>query len=219
MSLVMAVSTIDGMAVVCDGRKVINEDTDMRRNFDNTCKVELLSSSRVAVGFTGNINSAKEILAEAASELNGNIEHAVLQLQHLARDNYKRNFPLTNIPIPRLVLLVCGRNTDGKNAVYSLDSNDQFVPNESCTGVECWGVSKWIPVFNYVVPSTIERAFSLCAWAINHTGKMDNSVGGDVSYFALRNGSNAWSHEKYVHNPTDDNCIWAKLKSLADHNP
>lgn len=91
---------------------------------------------------------------------------------------------------PSLTILLAGYTPQTKPEVYSLSSNDNFVPRKSTTGFECIG----IPVIaNYLLNRLYEpeinsiHAAELATFCIKETGSQDNRVGGPTQVAIFSN--------------------------------
>jgi len=137
-----------------------------------------------AVGIAGDGPLAMHFFDTISSELifrNG-VSALAEQMRSLGKARFDEFFShQTPKDRPSLNITLAGYMLNGKPEIYTLNSNDNFVPRKSPTGFECIG----IPIIaNYLLNRlyepeiTTQHAAELAAFCIKETSSQDNRVGG-----------------------------------------
>jgi len=146
-----------------------------------------------AVGIAGDGPLAMHFFDTISSELifrNG-VSALAEQMRSLGKARFDEFFShQTPKDRPSLSIVLSGYMQGGKPEIYTLNSNDNFVPRKSPTGFECIG----IPIIaNYLLNRlyepeiTTQHAAELATFCIKETSSQDNRVGGPTQIATFSN--------------------------------
>ena len=146
-----------------------------------------------AVGIAGDGPLAMHFFDTIASELNfrNGVSVLVEQMRSLGKARFDEFFShQTPKDRPSLSIILAGYMPNGQPEIYTLNSNDNFVPRKSPTGFECIG----IPIIaNYLLNRlyepgiTTQHAAELATFCIKETSSQDNRVGGPTQIASFSN--------------------------------
>ncbi|OGK16582.1 hypothetical protein A2774_03140 [Candidatus Roizmanbacteria bacterium RIFCSPHIGHO2_01_FULL_39_12c] len=150
-----------------------------------------------AVGIAGDGPLAMHFFDTISSALNfrNGISNLAEQLRNLGKEKFNDFFSHQDPKDrPSLTIILAGYlskdDADNKGQIYTLSSNDNFVPRKSPTGFECIG----IPIIaNYLLNRLYEPTISskhaaeLAAFCIKETSSQDNRVGGPTQIATFSN--------------------------------
>lgn len=185
MTLTICIVAKDGIVLASDSRA-----SAFLTSNDTVKKIFRLDDHN-AVGIAGDGPLAMHFFDTISNDLNfrNGISVLVEQLRSLGKtrfdDFFSHQEPKDR---PSLSIILAGYMTDGKPEVYTLSSNDNFVPRKSPTGFECIG----IPIIaNYLLNRlyepeiTTQHASELATFCIKETSSQDNRVGGPIQIAAF----------------------------------
>ena len=178
MTLTICIIAKDGIVLASDSRA-----SSFLTSNDTVKKIFKLNDHN-AVGIAGDGPLAMHFFDTISSELNFRNGISVLaeQMRSLGKARFDEFFS-HQIPKdrPSLNIILAGYILSGKAEIYTLNSNDNFVPRKNPTGFECIG----IPIIaNYLLNRlyepeiTIQHAAELATFCIKETSSQDNRVGG-----------------------------------------
>jgi len=198
MTLTICIIAKDGVVLASDSRA-----SSFLTNNDTVKKIFKLDDHN-AVGIAGDGPLAMHFFDTIFSELNFRNGVSVLaeQMRSLGKARFDEFFS-HQIPKNRssLSIILAGYMPSGKPEIYTLNSNDNFVPRKSPTGFECVG----IPIIaNYLLNRlyepeiTTQHAAELATFCIKETSSQDNRVGGptQISTFSNTKQYAELSHEE-----------------------
>lgn len=178
MTLTICIIAKDGIVLASDSRA-----SSFLTSNDTVKKIFKLDDHN-AVGIAGDGPLAMHFFDTISSELNFRNGISVLaeQMRSLGKARFDEFFShQAPKDRPSLNIVLGGYMPDGKPEIYTLNSNDNFVPRRSPTGFECIG----IPIIaNYLLNRlyepeiTIQHAAELATFCIKETSSQDNRVGG-----------------------------------------
>ena len=178
MTLTICIIAKDGIVLASDSRA-----SSFLTSNDTVKKIFKLNNNN-AVGIAGDGPLAMHFFDLIANQLNFRNGAAALaeQLRSLGKEKFNEFFShQTPEQRPSLSILLAGYSLENKPEIYSLNSQDNFVPRKSPTGFECIG----IPIIaNYLLNRLYEpeimttHAAELATFCIKETGSQDNRVGG-----------------------------------------
>ena len=178
MTLVIGLKAKDGVVIASDSRasSVITSNDTVQKIFKlgDHSAIGISGDGRLALYFLDQIKAglihekgisdlAEQIRKEGKAKFNDFFEH----LQPDKR--------------PSLSLLLIGYTLDGKPEMYTLQSDDNFVPRKGITGFECIGVpyiADYLLNRLYESDIKIESGAEMCVLCIQETSSQDRSVGG-----------------------------------------
>ena len=144
--------------------------------------------------FVNDIGLTFDTISSALNFRNG-ISNLAEQLRNLGKEKFNDFFSHQDPKDrPSLTIILAGYlskdDADNKGQIYTLSSNDNFVPRKSPTGFECIG----IPIIaNYLLNRLYEPTISskhaaeLAAFCIKETSSQDNRVGGPTQIATFSN--------------------------------
>lgn len=178
MTLVIGLKAKDGVVIASDSRA----SSTITSN-DTVQKIFKLGEHS-AIGIAGDGGLAMYFL----DQIKGGLDHTkgILDLAEQIRIKGKEKFNdffehLTPKQRPSLSLLLIGYTLDNKPEMYTLQSEDNFVPRKGVTGFECIGIPYIADyLLNRLYESDIktESGAEMCVLCIQETGSQDRSVGG-----------------------------------------
>lgn len=178
MTLTICIIAKDGIVLASDSR------ASAYLTSNDTVKKIFKLDDYNAVGIAGDGPLAMHFFDVISSELNFRNGISVLaeQMRSLGKARFDEFFShQAPKDRPFLSIVLGGYMPDGKPEIYTLNSNDNFVPRKSPTGFECIG----IPIIaNYLLNRlyepgiTIQHASELATFCIKETSSQDNRVGG-----------------------------------------
>src|SRR3989344_2500040 len=187
MTLTICIVAKDGIVLASDSRA-----NSFLTSNDTVKKIFKLDDHN-AVGIAGDVPLAMHFFDTISSELNfrNGVSVLVEQMRSLGKVRFDEFFShQTPKDRPSLSIILAGYMPDGKPEIYSLNSNDNFVPRKSPTGFECIG----IPIIaNYLLNRLNEPTISskhaaeLAAFCIKETSSQDNRVGGPTQIATFSN--------------------------------
>lgn len=186
MTLTICIIAKDGIVFASDSRA-----SSFLTSNDTVKKIFKLDDHN-AVGIAGDGPLAMHFFDTISSELNFRNGVSVLaeQMRSLGKARFDEYFS-HQLPKdrPSLSIVLAGYMTSNKPEIYTLNSNDNFVPRKSPTGFECIG----IPIIaNYLLNRlyepdvTTQHAAELATFCIRETSSQDNRVGGptQIAFFS-----------------------------------
>jgi 20S proteasome alpha/beta subunit len=187
MTLTVCIVAKDGIVLASDSRA-----SSFLTSNDTAKKIFKLDDHN-AVGIAGDGPLAMHFFDTISSELNfrNGVSVLVEQMRSLGKARFDEFFS-HQMPKdrPSLSIILAGYMPDGKPEIYSLNSNDNFVPRKSPTGFECIG----IPIIaNYLLNRlyepdvTTQHAAELATFCIKETSSQDNRVGGPTQIASFSN--------------------------------
>ena len=187
MTLTICIIAKDGIVLASDSRA-----SSFLTSNDTVKKIFKLDDHN-AVGIAGDGPLAMHFFDTISSELNfrNGVSVLVEQMRLLGKARFDEFFShQTPKDRPSLSIILAGYMLDGKPEIYTLNSNDNFVPRKSPTGFECIG----IPIIaNYLLnrlyePDVItQHAAELATFCIKETSSQDNRVGGPTQVASFSN--------------------------------
>lgn len=187
MTLTICIVAKDGIVLASDSRA-----SSFLTSNDTVKKIFKLDDHN-AVGIAGDGPLAMHFFDTISSELNfrNGVSVLVEQMRSLGKARFDEFFShQTPKDRPSLSIILAGYMPDGKPEIYSLNSNDNFVPRKSPTGFECIG----IPIIaNYLLNRlyepdvTTQHAAELATFCIKETSSQDNRVGGPTQIASFSN--------------------------------
>ena len=187
MTLTICIIAKDGIVLASDSRA-----SSFLTSNDTVKKIFRLDDNN-AVGIAGDGPLAMHFFDTISSELifrNG-ISALAEQMRALGKAKFDEFFS-HQVPKdrPSLSIILSGYMQSGKPEIYTLNSNDNFVPRKSPTGFECIG----IPIIaNYLLNRlyepeiTTQHAAELATFCIKETSSQDNRVGGPTQIATFSN--------------------------------
>lgn len=187
MTLTICIISKDGIVFASDSRA-----SSFLTSNDTVKKIFKLHDHN-AVGIAGDGPLAMHFFDTISGELNftKGISALAEQIRSLGKARFDEFFS-HQVPKdrPSLSIILAGYMTNGKPEIYTLNSNDNFVPRKSPTGFECIG----IPIIaNYLLNRlyepeiTTQHAAELAAFCIRETSSQDNRVGGPTQIASFSN--------------------------------
>ena len=178
MTLTICIIAKDGVVLASDSRA-----SSFLTSNDTVKKIFKLDDHN-AVGIAGDGPLAMHFFDTISSDLNfrNGISALAEQMRSLGKSKFDEFFS-HQVPKdrPSLSIILSGYVQGGKPEIYTLNSNDNFVPRKSPTGFECIG----IPIIaNYLLNRlyepdiTTQHAAELATFCIKETSSQDNRVGG-----------------------------------------
>ncbi len=187
MTLTICIITKDGIVFASDSKA-----TSFLTSNETVKKIFKLDEHN-AVGIAGDGPLAMHFFDVISPSLNfrGGISNLAEQLRSEGKNKFdewlSHQAPKER---PSLTILLAGYTPAKKPEIYSLNSNDNFVPRKSPTGFECIG----IPVIaNYLLNRLYEpeinstHAAELATFCIKETASQDNRVGGPTQIATFSN--------------------------------
>ena len=178
MTLTICIIAKDGIVLASDSRA-----SSFFTSNDTVKKIFKLDDHN-AVGIAGDGPLAMHFFDTISSDLNFRNGISVLaeQMRSLGKARFDEFFShQAPKDRPSLNIILAGYMPNGKPEIYTLNSNDNFVPRKSPIGFECVG----IPIIaNYLLNRlyepeiTIQHAAELATFCIKETSSQDNRVGG-----------------------------------------
>lgn len=187
MTLTICIIAKDGIVLASDSRA-----SSFLTSNDTVKKIFRLDDNN-AVGIAGDGPLAMHFFDTISSELifrNG-VSALAEQMRSLGKARFDEFFShQTPKDRPSLSIVLSGYMQGGKPEIYTLNSNDNFVPRKSPTGFECIG----IPIIaNYLLNRlyepeiTTQHAAELATFCIKETSSQDNRVGGPTQIATFSN--------------------------------
>lgn len=187
MTLTICIIAKDGIIIASDSRA-----TAFLTSNDTVKKIFRLDDHN-AVGIAGDGPLAMHFFDTISSDLNFRNGISVLaeQMRSLGKARFDEFFS-HQVPKdrPSLTIVLAGYTLEREPHIYTLNSNDNFVPRKSPTGFECIG----IPIIaNYLLNRlyepdiTTQHAAELAAFCIKETISQDNRVGGPTQISSFSN--------------------------------
>ena len=187
MTLTICIIAKDGIILASDSRA-----SSFLTSNDTVKKIFRLDDNN-AVGIAGDGPLAMHFFDTISSELifrNG-VSALAEQMRSLGKARFDEFFShQTPKDRPSLSIVLSGYMQGGKPEIYTLNSNDNFVPRKSPTGFECIG----IPIIaNYLLNRlyepeiTTQHAAELATFCIKETSSQDNRVGGPTQIATFSN--------------------------------
>ena len=187
MTLTICIVAKDGIVLASDSRA-----SSFLTSNDTVKKIFKLDDHN-AVGIAGDGPLAMHFFDTIASELNfrNGVSVLVEQMRSLGKARFDEFFShQTPKDRPSLSIILAGYMPNGQPEIYTLNSNDNFVPRKSPTGFECIG----IPIIaNYLLNRlyepgiTTQHAAELATFCIKETSSQDNRVGGPTQIASFSN--------------------------------
>jgi len=187
MTLTICIVAKDGIVLASDSRA-----SSFLTSNDTVKKIFKLDDHN-AVGIAGDGPLAMHFFDTIASELNfrNGVSVLVEQMCSLGKAKFDEFFShQTPKDRPSLSIILAGYMPNGQPEIYTLNSNDNFVPRKSPTGFECIG----IPIIaNYLLNRlyepgiTTQHAAELATFCIKETSSQDNRVGGPTQIASFSN--------------------------------
>ncbi|OFX11239.1 MAG: hypothetical protein A3C93_00170 [Candidatus Lloydbacteria bacterium RIFCSPHIGHO2_02_FULL_54_17] len=178
MTLTICIIAKDGVLFASDSRA-----SSFLTSNDTVKKIFKLDDHN-AVGIAGDGPLAMHFFDTISRQLNFRNGISVLaeQMRSLGKARFDEFFShQAPKDRPSLSIILAGYMPDGKPEIYTLNSNDNFVPRKSPIGFECIG----IPIIaNYLLNRlyepdiTTQHAAELATFCIKETSSQDNRVGG-----------------------------------------
>lgn len=178
MTLTVCIVAKDGIVFASDSRA-----SSFLTSNDTVKKIFKLDEHN-AVGIAGDGPLAMHFFDTISSALNFRNGISILaeQMRALGKERFEEFFShQAPKDRPSLSIILAGYMPDDKPDIYTLNSNDNFVPRKSPTGFECIG----IPIIaNYLLNRlyepeiTTQHAAELATFCIRETSSQDNRVGG-----------------------------------------
>jgi 20S proteasome alpha/beta subunit len=180
MTLVIGLKAKDGIVLASDSRasSVLTSNDTVRKIF------QLGDDS--AVGISGDGGLATYFLDQVKDNLNygTGVEDLAEQIRKRGKEIFNDFFEhLSPKDRPGLTLLLVGhtKKIPKKAEIYTLRSEDNFVPRKCVTGFECIGVpyiADYLLNRLYESEIKLESGAELCVLCIQETSSQDRSVGG-----------------------------------------
>lgn len=180
MTLTICIIAKDGMVLASDSRA-----SSFLTSNDTVKKIFKLDDHH-AVGIAGDGPLAMHLFELISPELNfrNGVENLAEQMRQLSKSKFDDFFShQTPKDRPGLSIILAGCAKNGEQSIYTMGSNDNFVPRKSPTGFECIG----IPIIaNYLLNRlyerdiTVDHAAELATFCIKETSSQDNRVGGPI---------------------------------------
>ena len=187
MTLTICIVAKDGIVLASDSRA-----SSFLTSNDTVKKIFKLDDHN-AVGIAGDGPLAMHFFDTIASELNfrNGVSVLVEQMRSLGKARFDEFLShQTPKDRPSLSIILAGYMPNGQPEIYTLNSNDNFVPRKSPTGFECIG----IPIIaNYLLNRlyepgiTTQHAAELATFCIKETSSQDNRVGGPTQIASFSN--------------------------------
>jgi len=187
MTLTICIVAKDGIVLASDSRA-----SSFLTSNDTVKKIFKLDDHN-AVGIAGDGPLAMHFFDTISSELNfrNGVSVLVEQMRSLGKARFDEFFShQTPKDRPSLSIILAGYMSSGQPEIYTLNSNDNFVPRKSPTGFECIG----IPIIaNYLLNRlyepgiTAQHAAELATFCIKETSSQDNRVGGPTQIASFSN--------------------------------
>lgn len=187
MTLTICIIAKDGIVLASDSRA-----SSFLTSNDTVKKIFRLDDHN-AVGIAGDGPLAMHFFDTISSDLNfrNGISALAEQMRSLGKARFDEFFShQAPKDRPPLNIILTGYMPNGKPEIYTLNSNDNFVPRKSTTGFECIG----IPIianylFNrlYEPEITAQHAAELATFCIKETSSQDNRVGGPTQIAIFSN--------------------------------
>ncbi|OGZ72385.1 MAG: hypothetical protein A2908_02990 [Candidatus Staskawiczbacteria bacterium RIFCSPLOWO2_01_FULL_38_12b] len=181
MTLVIGLKTKDGIVIASDSQAT----SDLTSN-DKVQKIFAIGGSS-AVGISGDGGLATYFLDQIKEELN--YSQGILHLAEEVRQKGKAKFNdffehLSPEKRPKLSLVLVGYSKEGNPEIYTLRSEDNFVPRKCVIGYECIGVpyiADYILTGLYETEIKMNAAAEMAVLCIEETARQGGSgVGGET---------------------------------------
>lgn len=181
MTLVIGIKTKDGIVIASD-----SQATGQLTSNDKVIKIFSIGNNS-AVGISGDGGLATYFLDQIKEELNHS--QGILHLAEEMRQKGKAKFNdffehLSPDKRPKLSLILVGYSKEETAEIYTLESNDNFVPRKCVVGYECIGVPY---IADYILASLYETevkmngATEMAVLCIEETSRQGGSgVGGET---------------------------------------
>lgn len=223
MTLTICIVAKDGMVLASDSRA-----SSFLTSNDTVKKIFKLDSHN-AVGIAGDGPLAMHFFDTISSNLNfrNGISNLAEQLRTLGKDKFNDFFSHQDPKDrPSLTIILAGymqdSDPDNEGQIYTLSSNDNFVPRKSPTGFECTG----IPIIaNYLLNRLYEQgintkhAAELATFCIKETGSQDNRVGGPTQIAVFSNTKGYSELTKEEIEKIEDKCDQFRLLQKGNFYP
>lgn len=186
MTLTICIKTKDSVVLASDSRS-----SSFLTSNDTVKKIFKLDE-HTAVGIAGDGPLAMTLFDAISEELNfkQGITKVAEQIRESAKKRFDEWFSHQN-PKDRPVLAVLLVGYNGTQPeIYSLNSEDNFVPRKSPTGFECIGVpviAEYLLNRLYEPELTTSHALEMATFCIRETGSQDRRVGGPTQLATLSN--------------------------------
>lgn len=187
MTLTICIVAKDGIVFASDSRA-----SSFLTSNDTVKKIFKLDEHS-AVGIAGDGPLAMHFFDTISNELNfrNGVSVLVEQMRSLGKSKFNEFFSHQEPKDrPSLSIILAGYMLNNKPEIYTLNSNDNFVPRKSPVGFECIG----IPIIaNYLLNRlyepeiTTQHAAELAAFCIKETSSQDNRVGGPIQIASFSN--------------------------------
>lgn len=187
MTLTICVIAKDGIVLASDSR------ASAFLTSNDTVKKLFKLDDHNAVGIAGDGPLAMHFFDTIASDLNfrNGVSALAEQMRSLGKARFDEFFShQAPKDRPSLSIILAGYMPNGKPEIYTMNSNDNFVPRKSPTGFECIG----IPIIaNYLLNRLYEpeiatqHAAELATFCIKETSSQDNRVGGPTQISTFSN--------------------------------
>jgi len=181
MTLVIGLKTKDGVVIASDSRA----SSEITSN-DNVQKIFKLGDHS-AIGISGDGRLAMYFLDQIKPNLNHGtgISDLAEQVRKIGKEKFNDFFEhLLPEKRPKLTLILAGYTPEGKPELYTLRSEDNFVPRKCVVGYECIGVpyiADYILTGLYETEVKMEGAAEMAVLCIQETSRQGGSgVGGET---------------------------------------
>lgn len=223
MTLTICIVAKDGMILASDSRA-----SSFLTSNDTVKKIFKLDDHN-AVGIAGDGPLAMHFFDTISTELNfrNGISNLAEQLRTLGKNKFNDFFSHQEPKDrPSLTIILAGYmqddNPDNEGQIYTLSSNDNFVPRKSPIGFECIG----IPIIaNYLLNRLYEpeisakHAAELAAFCIKETSSQDNHVGGPTQVAIFSNTKNYTELSKEEIEKIEKKCDQFRLLQKGNFYP
>lgn len=181
MTLVIGIKAKDGIVIASDSQAT----SDLTSN-DKVQKIFPIGTNS-AIGISGDGGLATYFLDQIRGDLN--YSRGILNLAEDLRKEGKKRFGdfFENVSLekrPKLTLILVGYTSEGKAEIYTLKSEDDFVPRKCMVGYECIGVpyiADYILTGLYDTEVKMEGATQMAVLCIQETSRQGGSgVGGET---------------------------------------
>jgi len=182
MTLVIGLKAKDGIVLASDSRasSVLTSNDTVRKIFK--------LGNESAVGISGDGGLAVYFLDQIKDGLNygTGIEDLAEQIRKKGKITFNDFFEhLEPKDRPSLALLLVGFSAKPPHPaeIYTLQSEDNFVPRKCVTGFDCIGVpyiARYLLNRLYEIEIGIESGAEMCVLCIQETSSQDRGVGGDI---------------------------------------
>jgi 20S proteasome alpha/beta subunit len=178
MTLVIGLKGKDGVVIASDSRasSTITSNDTVQKIFQ--------LGDHSAIGIAGDGGLAMYFLDQIKSGLNHGTgisdlaEQVRVKGKNIFNDFFEHLQPKQR---PSLSLLLIGYTLDGRPEMYTLQSEDNFVPRKGVTGFECIGVpyiADYLLNRLYESDVKVDAGAEMCVLCIQETGSQDRGVGG-----------------------------------------